>query len=174
MRQIIGLSGLKGSGKSTVALWLESIYDFHIVAYADPLKDALELVFGLTHEQLRGDAKEIIDERWGLTPRFMMQRFGTEVIRSIHSNAWNIIMERRLSNMPETNVVIEDVRYDNEIKQIQGMGGIIWQIRSTRVEEADMHSSEDVPLYYDNIILNNSTIGGLHTSLASHFGNVRG
>lgn len=48
--EIVGLGGEAGSGKDTVAEYLEKDYGFHTVAFADNLKKLCMEVFGLTHD----------------------------------------------------------------------------------------------------------------------------
>ena len=54
---IIGLCGLAGSGKDTVADFLVKDHDFVKVACADPLKRICRDVFGFTDEQLWGSSQ---------------------------------------------------------------------------------------------------------------------
>src|SRR5687767_10209152 len=74
--KIIGLMGVKGSGKSTGSDYLISNYQYKEVAFADPLKKACQALFLFTDEQLYGtqEEKERADPRWfNCSPRTVMQ-----------------------------------------------------------------------------------------------------
>ena len=55
---IIGLSGKKGSGKSTVAEYLRKRYDFEELAFATALKRACIEIFGLSEHQVFGTQED--------------------------------------------------------------------------------------------------------------------
>ena len=55
---IIGICGLIGSGKGTVADILEQEHGFIKVSFADSLKDAVAAVFGWPRSLLEGDTEE--------------------------------------------------------------------------------------------------------------------
>jgi hypothetical protein len=140
--KIIGICGLIGSGKGTVADILQQQHGFKKISFADSLKDVVSAVFGWPRALLEGDTvlsrefREQVDQWWAdrlgipdLTPRLMLQIWGTEVCReSFHPDVWIASMERKLSDSNK-NYVIPDVRFPNEIEMIQRMGGKIWHIK---------------------------------------------
>lgn len=78
---LIGLVAPKRSGKDTAANYLCSAYGFKKYNFADPLKKGVSEIFGLTYDQLNGDDKEKIDPFWGVTPRELFQKIGTELFQ---------------------------------------------------------------------------------------------
>jgi hypothetical protein len=78
---LIGLVAPKRSGKDTVANYLCSSYGFKKYNFADPLKKGIKEIFGLTYEQLDGKDKEVVDPFWGITPRELFQKIGTEIFQ---------------------------------------------------------------------------------------------
>jgi hypothetical protein len=140
--KIIGICGLIGSGKGTVADILQQQHGFTKISFADSLKDAVSAVFGWPRYLLEGDTepsrefREQVDQWWAdrlgipdLTPRLMLQIWGTEVCReSFHRDIWIASMERKLANT-DRNYVIPDVRFPNEVEMIQRVGGKIWHIK---------------------------------------------
>lgn len=54
MKMIIGLSGKKASGKSTVANYLTQTHRYKELSFADPLKRGCKEIFGLTDLELWG------------------------------------------------------------------------------------------------------------------------
>jgi hypothetical protein len=73
----IGLLGMTGSGKDTLADYLVNDNEYIKYNFADPIKEISKIIFNLSDEQLYC-SKDIIDERWGLSPRMIFQRLGTE------------------------------------------------------------------------------------------------
>jgi hypothetical protein len=139
---IIGVCGLIGSGKGTVADILVDEHSFRKISFADSLKDAISNVFGWPRSLLEGDTeksrdfRELVDPWWSerlgipdLTPRWILQQWGTEVCRnSFHSDIWILSLERKLM-MGDGNVVIPDTRFPNEIDMIQKLGGQVWHVK---------------------------------------------
>ena len=88
---ILGLMGAAGSGKSTAAKYLVERYGAQRFSFADPLKDMVKAAFDLTEAQVRGTQaeKEAIDPRYNVSPRWLLQRIGTEGCRNTFGkNFW--------------------------------------------------------------------------------------
>jgi hypothetical protein len=143
---IIGIAGFQGSGKDTIADYLQNIYGFKRDSFAATLKDAVAAVFGWDRELLEGRTtesrawREQVDPWWAnrlnmpdLTPRLVLQRWGTEVARkSWHDDTWIASLEYKLAKS-HNDIVITDVRFPNEIAAVRNAGGIC--IRVKRFEE---------------------------------------
>lgn len=200
---IIGICGFIGSGKDTIADYLVNFHEFRRDSFAATLKDAVAAVFGWDRELLEGRTKqarewrEQIDPWWanrlnmpGLTPRWVLQHWGTEVVRrSFHDDTWIASLEHKLQTTQD-NVVISDCRFPNEIHSIKQSGGqVIWVQRGPLPEwyryalmanqgdlvakiELDrfkIHASETawVGTQFDKIIDNNGTIDQLYGQVKS-------
>jgi len=149
---IIGICGLIGSGKDTIADYLQNIHQFRRESFAHALKDAVAQIFGWDRELLEGRTKESrhwreqIDTWWAkrlnmphLTPRHVLQVWGTEVARrSFHDDIWIAALENKLRKTKD-DVVISDCRFPNEIKSIKNAGGIV--IRVVRGPEPDWYDA---------------------------------
>ena len=143
---LIAAVGLIGSGKDTVADFLEKEYYFRRESFASSLKDAAAAVMGWDREMLEGKTKEArmwresVDEWWAnrlgipeLTPRWVLQQWGTEVFRNhFHDDIWIASLENKLRKMTG-NVVISDCRFPNEVTAARKQDGII--VRVIRGEE---------------------------------------
>jgi hypothetical protein len=143
---IIGVCGLIGSGKDTIADYLQNIHQFRRESFAHTLKDAVSAVFGWDRELLEGRTKESrawreqVDPWWAerlgipdLTPRWVLQYWGTEVVRrGFHDDTWIASLENKLRKTTD-DVVISDCRFPNEIAAIKRAGGLV--IRVTRGPE---------------------------------------
>jgi hypothetical protein len=62
-----------------------------------------------------------------LTPRWVLQYWGTEVCRrAFHDDIWIASLENKLRNSRD-NIVISDCRFPNEIESLKQAGGsIVW------------------------------------------------
>jgi hypothetical protein len=149
---IIGIAGFQGSGKDTIADYLQNIYGFKRDSFAGTLKDAVAAVFGWDRELLEGRTtesrawREQVDSWWAnrlnmpdLTPRLVLQRWGTEVARkSWHDDTWIASLENKLAKS-HNDIVITDVRFPNEIQAVRNAGGIV--IRVVRGPEPEWYAT---------------------------------
>ena len=200
---IIGLCGLIGAGKDTFANILVESHNFVKLSFAGALKDAVAAVFGWDRELLEGLTpearhwREQVDPWWAerlnmpnLTPRWVLQYWGTEVCRhGFHDDIWIAALENRLRSRTG-NTVISDVRFPNEIKAIKNAGGtIIWVQRgviphwyelAVKANNGDtkaqqwlwdnkIHASETawVGTEFDKVIDNNRSVEILYKELKS-------
>jgi hypothetical protein len=154
----IGLVGLIGSGKGTVAKILTEsgcVED----SFAGPLKDLTSAIFGWPRYLLEGDTvesrefRETPDLFWSrkidipnFTPRLALQLLGTDVMRNhFHEGIWRDSMEYRLrSRNDNKTVVVSDTRFRNELELIRTLGGkVIWVQRG------------DLPEWWDTAVKSN-------------------
>ncbi len=141
--RIISLSGFQGSGKDTVADILCNRYGYKRISFAASLKDAVATVFSWDREMLEGRtaearaAREQVDEWWsarlqmqGLTPRRVLQEWGTDVLRNhFHADIWVASLERTIMTAPaDARFVITDCRFPNELHVLRNLGAAIWWI----------------------------------------------
>jgi len=145
---IIGICGWAGAGKDTAANYLVGWHGFRRDSFAGALKDAVAHVFGWDRELLEGLTaearawREQTDPWWAerlgiphLTPRWVLQYWGTEVCRQgFHDDIWIAALENRLRQRTG-HTVISDVRFPNEVAAIRNAGGrIVWIRRGTDPE----------------------------------------
>jgi len=141
MSKLIGIMGLQGSGKDTVAhkiIYADNGNNWKKIAFADSLKDAIAALFGWNRPLLEGDSpesrewREKVDSYWSrelgiedFTPRMALQMIGTEVIRNhFNENFWVKAVKRKILNTT-SHIIITDVRFKNEAELIKSMGGKI-------------------------------------------------
>lgn len=163
---IIGISGKKGSGKSTVGRYLEEQGGFLKISFADPLKKICADLFGIPisvlngSEELKNTPIEIADGT-RLIPRKVMQDVGARM-REIWPECWVAAWKAqvRATWMQGCRpIVVDDVRYPNEVDAIHRLGGVV--VRLTRNPNAgDAHESEIAldgfdrfDAVFDNVIL---------------------
>jgi len=138
---IIGICGLIGSGKGTVAEYLEKEEGFVHLSFAEKLKDAVSEIFGWDRDMLEGATpesrveREQVDKWWAsrldipnLSPRLALQLIGTEAMRGAFAdNIWVAATERIVDAYED--VVISDVRFPNEIAMIKSKSDShMWQV----------------------------------------------
>jgi hypothetical protein len=210
---IIGVCGFIGSGKDTVADYLVNFHEFRRESFANTLKDAVSNVFGWDRTMLEGRTKqarewrEQVDPWWSqrlnmseLTPRLMLQLWGTEVCRrGFHDDIWIASLENKLRNSSD-NIVISDCRFPNEIASIRNAGGRIvwvkrgvlpdwyedavnmnagntnmsWMISKTRIDQLGIHASETawVGTKFDAELDNNGSIDDLYLQIKNLVSNL--
>lgn len=139
---IIGFVGFIGCGKDTAADYLVNYHEFRRDSFANTLKDAVAAVFGWDRTLLEGRTKEArawreeVDQWWSkrlgmpnLTPRWILQYWGTEVCRhGFHDDIWIASLENKMRKTKD-NIVISDVRFPNEIQAIHNAGGKVIRIK---------------------------------------------
>jgi len=127
---IIGLGYKARSGKDTVASYLKEHFGFRQTFFAEPLKEACEVIFRLTKDQLYGDQKfDPVPFWWDMTTREILQKFGTEAMRcNFHPDIWVRATELRVRSMNQGNVVVSDVRFINEALAVKQWGGLLVHI----------------------------------------------
>jgi hypothetical protein len=203
---IVGITGLIGSGKDTIAEYLITQHGFKKLSFAASLKDAVAAVFGWDRTLLEGTTpegrvwREQVDQWWAkklnmpnLTPRWVLQYWGTEVCRhGFHNDIWVASLENQL-RQTKNDVVITDCRFINELDAIKNAGGVTvrvsrgpdpewytdaiaynsgphnmgWALSRDRLQKSGIHASEysSVGLAYDYIVDNNGTLVDLHNKI---------
>lgn len=172
---LIAICGKKYNGKDTVANYLCDHYGYTKLSFADAIKNSVQCIFGFSDAQLWGDEKEIIDDYWRISPREILQYFGTECMRDcfgahfphISDNIWVMAIERKISQLSHngtSKIVIADLRFDNEMDFIKKYNGTV--IKVTRnIANRDTHVSENCTLSGDYTIDNNGSIDELYAEI---------
>lgn len=204
---IIGFVGFISAGKDTAADYLVNFHGFRRDSFANTLKDAVANVFGWDRTLLEGrtaearEWREQVDEWWAnrlnmpkLTPRWVLQYWGTEVCRKgFHDDIWIASVENKMRKTGD-NIVISDVRFPNEIQSIHNAGGIVvrikrgddpewydaaasvnqgpngnatWSLSKNKLEQLKIHASETawVGGDIDHVVLNDTTIDELYSQI---------
>lgn len=141
---LIGLAGKKRSGKDTVARMLKE-HGFVQSSFAAPIRSFVASLLGATLDELEIEKEDPIALLDGVTPRHMMQTLGTEWGRElIHPELWLRSWRMRYQRYLYigVDVVVSDVRFDNEARIIEQLGGVVVQIVRPGLPDADSHISE--------------------------------
>lgn len=154
---LIGLIGLAGSGKDTVARilrdqWAHQHAACVQLAFADPVRElavAFLRGFGVRDPYrlvIDPELKNVVIDAVGLSPRRIMQTLGTDWAHA-HAgrDVWIRSMEIRLHDAARAgmkHVVISDVRFELEAEWLRGQGGVLWRVDRPGVTPVLEHVSE--------------------------------
>lgn len=165
---MIGLCGRAGAGKDTVADVLIDRFGFSSYSLAAEIKSCLvdldpfipinnrpvrlsELLLDSSLEVLKRSYPEV---------RRLLQVLGAEVVRARVESFWVDRLEDRLVVDKPKRVVITDVRFENEIKWIRYLGGMVFCVERDGVHDEHAgakHSSElGVDDEFIDSVVNNS------------------
>jgi hypothetical protein len=200
---LLGLVGRKGSGKDTVGDYLVARHGFVRAAFADPVKwVARDLWPHLTVEQCWGPiaVKEAVDTTLGVSPRWLLQRIGTEVGRNgdlatfaglgvsparmqealdRHGvvpgpSAWVDALFRALGAV---DTVITDVRFPNEAEAVRDHNGWVLKILRPGFDTGvgnDHPSEREVDACaFDYLVRNDRDVPELHAKVRRILDDVR-
>jgi hypothetical protein len=134
--RVIALCGVRGAGKDVVAdavcRWDPRFVN---LKFAQPIKDALARLFDLDERHVDGELKDVEHERWGVSPRVLMQWFGTDVMQHglasvaprIGRTFWCDKMRASLEDarMRGRDVVISDLRFQHELDALRRWYGCV-------------------------------------------------
>lgn len=154
---LVGLNGLKGSGKDTVGEYLVDEWGFERLSFAAKLKDSAAALFNIKPimwEVWKNDPKakvalvnnygKILNRGTIITVREFLQRYGTEAHRDIFG--FDFWVDHALKGIdPNKNYVFTDARFENELQRIKSLGGYNLQILRPELSNEDNHASEIPP-----------------------------
>lgn len=181
---IIGLVGLAGSGKDTVAQLLQDHWakDGRVsmcTAFADPIRTMCRDLMRYAGVQepdrylFDRQLKEATIPELGVSYRHLAQTLGTEWGQQcIGRDVWIRVLDQRLQAYRErkvTHFVIPDVRFAVESDWLRTQGGAIWRIERPGVEPVREHVSESstATIRSNRVILNDGTLEDLRAMVGA-------
>jgi hypothetical protein len=167
---IVGLCGYGRSGKDTVAQRLVE-HGWGHYAFADGVRELVELIDpwvpGLSdqgfplHTLLNAVGWEGSKDTWPEVRR-LLQETGTRCREVFGPTVWVDLLSRRIGR-EERHVVVSDVRFPNEARWVQNLGGKVLWVERPGVGPANDHPSEtgmdDYPV--NGVINNGGTVDDL-------------
>tara|TARA_Y100000591_G_C21771309_1_gene665719 strand:- start:61 stop:627 length:567 start_codon:yes stop_codon:yes gene_type:complete len=177
---IIAICGYKGSGKDTIANYLVEKYNYKHYKISTKVREVAELLFDLKNEDYENN-KEVINDKWNVTPRSIMQFIGTdmfqykiqELLPNIGRKFWiktlltDDLVNTILNN--ENNIVISDLRFLHEYEELKKINTnlCILRVSNINIKKNDNHISENeflnIPIHYE--IDNSKDIVDLYKNL---------
>lgn len=115
--------------------------------------------------EMAGAAKTVV------TVRLLLQWWGTDYRRNQNPVYWTQAWKKRAAELIDNGtdiVLVDDVRFPNEVDAVQGMNGFLVKIERDGCNGANAHVSErmlDDFSDWDHILLNNSTLGDLESHI---------
>ena len=168
----VGLLGESRSGKDTLADYLVTHKNYIKYNFANPVKEISKIMFDLSDDQLYGNQKDVLDRRWGIPPRHIFQKIGTEfgqykfhdIFPELESKItsktlWLKLFETFLEKNKDKHIVVADVRFQHEVDFLKKKRFNIIKL-NRKNENNDTHCSECNISLIDNIdftINNNSS-----------------
>lgn len=168
---LIGFSGKKGSGKSYFADYLVNNKLFIKLSFASPLKEIIKILFNLSDEDVKDPIKkELINPKFNASPRELMQWLGTDIMReefnkkfNYSGSIWIDSVKDKVKTLLDNNkdVVIDDIRFQNEVDMIHSLGGIVINLHNdldnTLNNSTSTHSSENQKLTFNYEFVNDKS-----------------
>jgi hypothetical protein len=179
---IIGLAGYAGAGKDTVGNILIEKHKYRRVAFADKVRGLAYDINPIVEEKRR--LQDIVTELgWDGAKqhpevRRILQDTGLAGRNLLGEDIWiwealgevvynegamgNPSEEKELGKIEE-NIVITDVRFENEANFIRDFGGVVWQVVRDGVTPVNEHISETdlIGFDFDKTITNNGNLENL-------------
>jgi hypothetical protein len=157
--KVIGLTGLAGSGKSTIAKYLVEEHGYKLLSFAGPLKKMMRTldpyivpspVAGVGDDTpLRlSDLLAVMDEGQiktssaGVEYRRLLQTLGTDCVRAVDPDFWVNAAVAQMTD-PNGKYVFDDVRFPNEAEVIRGISPMgLWNVNRLGLSSVGGHISE--------------------------------
>ena len=187
---VIGFAGRCRSGKTVLSEVCEK-YGYQRLSFALPLKQLCADILDISIDELNRaknenipieftigkdvceilseetiipieTTTEICDGKYLHTVRDMLQFIGTDYIRKYNSD-WHVNKIKEMIKN-DVNYVIDDVRFPNEKRMIEELGGDCWFVTRTTLDNVSNHESETSITWKDcmnKVIVNNSTLNEL-------------
>jgi len=150
--QVVGLLGLPGAGKDTVADAMVFQSQYKKLKFATPLYKIAAII--LSVEDYRDLLEWTQEEKakpqrrlGGKSLRDFLQNFGTDYMRNQYNdNIWLDILESDLQGhiIEDEDVVISDVRFPNEIALVNRYNGVNAFLERDGAEANHKHVAENV------------------------------
>lgn len=127
MPVIIGLSGKMGTGKTTLANMLcEAIPGAVRMSFADAVREEVAKHFGFPIDYVCSQGFKQHHHQVGgivMSGRELLQWWGTGVRRKADPHYWTDEMVNRIAVSMESVIIIDDVRFEDELAVVRGHRG---------------------------------------------------
>ena len=167
---MIAFTGLKGSAKTTAALYLEEQHGYKRINFKDSLIDELESNFPKLLDELSllyGIKKGELFIEKPILVRKLIQEYGTDVRRKDDKDYWVKRWREKVISSGYERIVVDDVRFLNEAGAVNDLGGTIIEIVRDNIYDGDTHISETEMrmITPSTKVLNDKDINSLYNKL---------
>ncbi len=189
---IIGIAGLKNSGKSSFAKEIREVLtgvckkSVHNAPFARALKEMCETLFGEAAWYGTDAEKNTIFPFWEeqlgelfKSPRRILQTMGTDIFREhVHKDFWLMVQKKYLldvRNFGAQVAIIDDVRFENEADFIREHDGLMFHVRRNNIlPNNDQHASEKgVVVKHGDHLFNFNSLEEMKTAAHNIVMNIR-
>lgn len=165
MPMLIGITGVARAGKDTLAGYLRDYFGFTPMSFATPLKIAASIAFcDLPENFSTQEGKAGVHPYWNITRRKILQDFGEAMCKEFGDDFWIRRWYRDYFPLSETdNIVVSDVRKENEAAFIRQLGGVIIHLQrqgaGLKGDEAKHKTEQGVAIGESDLLMfNNGTL----------------
>ena len=172
MYKLIAITGFKRSGKDVVSDYISRKYGYNHVKISSKLKSIIKVAFDLTNDDLESCKKDTINKDLDVSPRVLMDFFGTHVFQyelnkvmpNIGRKYWINDLMKKWKNDP---IVISDLRFHHEVDEIQKNTCIIMRVNRASVgTDTHLVSEKEISeLKVDYELDNNGTLEDLYNQI---------
>jgi hypothetical protein len=184
-RMVIAFTGKKGVGKDTAAKFVLEQCGFRrrgyrITSFASHLKQALNVIFDWDDSYWLSSRKEIIDPRWGISPRQAAQHIGTDWAQFALAESFPLFKTTtgrflwvRRTVAEHDNILVSDLRFLHEAAAVRERNGVIIKIERRSIKNGHdatgdhLSETEVDEIIPDYTILNNNSLLNFYVSLSS-------
>jgi hypothetical protein len=169
--RLIGITGKAGSGKDTIGEYLDEMYCYRRISFAQPIRNGVSAMLELSSECFQHPLKEQVLVNIGRSPRQLLQTLGTEWGRNlVHPDLWLILAKESIERAwaDGFGVAITDVRFENEASMVRELGGQVWHVMRDSAGTPHQHASEAGVLFHpndDELVDNNGSLDDLYVSI---------
>jgi hypothetical protein len=181
---LIGLTGLAGVGKDTVAAQLTT-QGFWCLGLADPIRTMIEALLQevdadpeYTFERALKEAPipglgasyrhlaQTLGTEWGrnlIAPDFWL-RIAAQKIKAIRTDR----VQHSITGFTSAGICITDIRFNDEAQWLTAQGGVVWRIQRPGVQAVRNHISEAgvADEHISQTLHNTGTIADLQSAVA--------
>lgn len=151
LKKVILVSGYKDSGKDFVSDMLSTILQCETVAFAEPMKDILSVMFGVSKDDLNKYKKDeeavLAIGDWGYKKitdfRTVIQKFGSEAMKPVFGNdVWINLLLQKIDPEAIEYIIVSDWRFINEYEGVNDMYDVVTVRVDDHNLDAGTHDSE--------------------------------
>lgn len=145
---IVGLvAGVRASRRPVIEVLNER--GWRTCGFGDALNAMLRVGFGFTDAELQGDQQRVVQREFGgFTVHQMRNRLAFDWgRRGIHTDIWVTAWKRALANAAPGDIIVPDVRFENEALAIRELGGQLWRVDNApaRLGDAPGANQSNIP-----------------------------
>ena len=161
----VALTGKKTSGKTSVANYLCASYGFKRLSFGNHLKRVCSTAINKPLNKFYDNKSELVGDgpaKWD-TYRDVLIKIG-QSIKQHYPDIWvDYVLNELNTYYPESNVVIDDLRFLDEYKAIKNEGFYVVKVVRPGIEESnDITETEMDGIPVDLVVYNNGQITELH------------